>query len=76
MTLELKRYKDDFLTIQQNQYRLGGVEDVTDKTGYGEGHFAISIFDRRIFLVKDFEYVRCVETGKYYINNGKWVDTK
>lgn len=76
MILELKRYEDDFFNNSIEPYRLGGVEDVTDKTEYGEGYFAITIFDRRVFFVKDFEYVRCVETGKYYINNGKCVDTE
>ena len=76
MTLELKRYKDDFFNNSTEPYRLGGVKDVTDKTEYGEGHFAITIFDSRLFCGKDFEYVRCVENGKCYINNGKWVDTK
>lgn len=76
MTLELKRYKDDFFNNPTEPYRLGGVEDVTGKTEYGEGYFAITIFGRRLFSAKDFEYVRCVETGKYYINNGKRVDTK
>ena len=61
-----------FLTIQQNHIVWGGVKDVTNKAEY----FEILIFDRRLFRAKDFEYVRCVETGKYYINNGKWVDTE
>lgn len=72
MTLELKRYKDDFFDNSTEPYRLWGVKDVINKAGY----FVISIFDRRLFSTRDFEYVRCVETGKYYINNGKWVDTE
>lgn len=72
MTLELKRYKDDFFNNSTEPYRLGGVKDVTNKVEY----FEILIFDRRLFRAKDFEYVRCIETGKYYINNGKWVDTE
>ena len=72
MTLELKRYKDDFFDNSTEPYRLSGVKDVINKAGC----FEISIFDRRLFFVKDFEYVRCVETGEYYISNGKWVDTK
>lgn len=76
MILELKRYEDDFFNNSTEPYRLGGVEDVTDKTEYGEGYFAITIFDRRVFFVKDFKYVRCVETGKCYVDSGKWVDIK
>ena len=76
MILELKRYEDDFFNNSTEPYRLGGVEDVTDKTEYGGGYFAITIFDRRVFFVKDLKYVRCVETGKCYVDSGKWVDIK
>ena len=54
MTLELKRYKDDFFDNSTEPYRLGGVEDITNDTEYGEGYFTITIFDRRVFLQKIF----------------------
>jgi hypothetical protein len=52
---------------------LGGVRDITDKTEYGEGHHAITIFDRKVFLTNAFEFVRDVDTNKYFVKDGKWV---
>lgn len=66
MTLELKRWNEE-------PYALGGVTKITDKTEYGEGHFAITIFDRRVFFLNCFEFVRCRETGTVYVNRGEWV---
>ena len=68
MTLELKQWNNE-------PYALGGVQEITDKTEYGEGHFAITIFDRRIFFLDCFEYVKCRETGEYFVNRGEWVKT-
>ncbi len=67
MTLEIKQFK---ATVP---YLLGGVQKITDKTEYGDGYFAITIFDRRIFVASYFEYVKDVEKGKYYVKTGKWV---
>lgn len=72
MTLEIKRLH---ATVP---YLLGGVQKITDKTEYGDGYFAITIFDitifdRRIFVTSCFEYVKDVEKGKYYVKMGKWV---
>lgn len=67
ITLELKRSKDDI------EYSLGGVVKITNDTEYGEGHFAIVIFDRRVFFTDAFEFVRCRETGEYFVKDRKWV---
>ena len=45
MTLELKRYKSDFFNNSTEPYRLSGVKSITNNTIYGEGHFAITIYD-------------------------------
>ena len=66
ITLELKRYNEC-------EYSLGGVVKITDDTEYGEGHFATFIFDRRVWCNEYFEYVRCRETGEYFVKDGKWV---
>ena len=65
ITLELKRYGE-------SEYTLGGVVKITDNTEYGKGHFAIFIFDRRVFFANDFEFVRCKETGEYFVKDGIW----
>ena len=66
ITLDLKRYNSV-------DYSLGGVVRITDDTEYGKGHFAIFIFERKVFYTDAFEYVRCRETGEYFIKDGKWV---
>lgn len=73
MTLELKQYRSDFFNNSTQPYSLGGVKEITEKTEYGVGHFAITIFDRRVFISSCFEYVKDAESGKYFIKNGKWV---
>lgn len=65
MTLEIKRLH------ATAPYSLGGVQKITDKTEYGDGCFAITIFDRRIFVTSYFEYVKDVEKEKYYVKKGK-----
>lgn len=67
MTLEIKQLN------ATAPYSLRGVQKITDKTEYGDGHFAITIFDRRIFVTSCFEYVKDVEKEKYYVKMGKWV---
>lgn len=72
MILEIKRLN------ATAPYRLGGVQKITDKIEYGDGCFAngcfaITIFDRRIFVTSCFEYVKDVEKEKYYVKMGKWV---
>lgn len=67
MTLEIKQLH------ATAPYLLGGVQKITDKTEYGDGHFAITIFDRRIFVASCFEYVKDAEKEKYYVKTGKWV---
>lgn len=67
MTLEIKRLH------ATAPYSLRGVQKITDKTEYGDGHFAITIFDRQIFVTSCFEYVKDVEKEKYYVKMGKWV---
>ncbi|MGN0585142.1 MAG: hypothetical protein ACI4JD_06785 [Ruminococcus sp.] len=76
MTLELLRYKDDFFTRNPKPYKLGGVEKITCNTEYGIGHFAITIFDTRVFVMELFQYVKNAETGEYYVKNGVWVCPK
>ena len=78
MTLELLRYEDDFFEVNRNPkpYTLGGVEKITCNTEYGIGHFAITIFDTRIFAMELFQYVKNAETGEYYVKNGVWVCQK
>ena len=71
MTLELKQYNSE--VFNNRPYLLGGVEEITDKTEYGIGHFAITIFDRRVFITSCYKYVKDAESGKYYVKNGKWV---
>jgi hypothetical protein len=73
MTLELKMNKNDFFNNSTEPYQLGGVKEITDKTGYGKGHFAITIFDRRVFITECYEYVKDADSGKYFVKNGKWV---
>ena len=67
MTLEIKQLKSTA------PYLLGGVQKITDKTEYGDGRFAITIFDRRIFVTSCFAYVKDVKKEKYYVKMGKWV---
>ncbi len=74
MTLELKRYKSDFFNNSTEPYLLGGVKDITSETVYGKGHFAVTIFDTRVFVADYFEYVKDSDTGKVYVENGKWKD--
>jgi hypothetical protein len=71
MTLELKQYPG--FGSCKVPYLLGGVREITDKTEYGEGHHAITIFDRRVFLTDGYEYIRDVDTNKYFVKDGKWV---
>ena len=73
MTLILKRYKNEIFNNSTDPYRLGGVKNITSETEYGEGHFAITIFDTRIFATDFFEYVKDDESGKVYVENGEWV---
>ena len=73
MTLELKQYKDKFFNNSTESYVLGGVKKITDKTVYGEGHFSITIFDERFFITSCFEYVKDRDSGKMFVENGKWV---
>ena len=75
MTLELLRYPDEFFESTRNPepYTLGGVEKITCNTEYGVGHFAITIFDTRVFVTELFQYVKNAETGEYYVKDGVWV---
>lgn len=73
MTLELKQYKSDFFNNYTEPYTLSGVKSITNETIYGEGHFAITIFDTRVFITDAFEYVKEIDSGKIYVKNGKWV---
>lgn len=75
MTLELLRYPDEFFESTRNpkHYTLGGVEKITCNTEYGVGHFAITIFDTRVFVTELFQYVKNAETGEYYVKDGVWV---
>ena len=73
MVLELKQYKNDYFNNSTEPYLLSGVKEITGDTEYGAGHFEITIFDRNVFYMPDFEYVKDAECGKYYVNKGKWV---
>lgn len=74
MTLKLKYAPSEFgaKTIIK-PFFLYGVKEITNETEYGKGHFAITIFDRRVFITSGFSYVKNEETGKLYVRNGKWV---
>ncbi len=72
MTLELLQYPN-WVHLKQTPYRLGGVEKITCDTELGYGHFSTKIFDTRTFCTDMFEYVRNVDTGKFYVKDGKWV---
>ena len=54
-------------------YSLGGVKEITNNTEYGDGYFAITIFDRQVFLTDAFEYVKDSSSGKYFVKDGKWI---
>jgi hypothetical protein len=72
MILELKMDKD-YYDGYSEAYRIGGVKGITNKTKYGCGHFAITIFDTSVFITELFEYVKDADSGKYYVKDGKWV---
>ena len=59
MTLELKQYNSE--VFNNRPYLLGGVKEITDKTEYGIGHFAITISDRRVLITDRYEYVKDAE---------------
>lgn len=71
MTLELKQYKKVFFHNSTKPYRLGGVKSITNETEYGEGYLSITIFDTRVFVSNFFEYIKDVDSGKMYVENGK-----
>lgn len=73
MTLELKQYYNEFFNNSTKPYSLGGVKEITSNTEYGDGHFAITIFDRKVFLTDAFEYVKDLDSGKYFVKDGKWI---
>ena len=73
MTIELKQYKSDFFNNSTKPYHLWGVKSITNNTVYGEGHFAITIFDTKVFITGRFEYVKDADSGKVFVENGKWV---
>jgi len=72
MVLELKQYKNDFFNNSTEPYLISGVKEITGDTEYGAGHFAITIFDREVFYMPAFEYVKDADSGKYYVKDGKW----
>ncbi len=74
MTLELKQYYNEFFNNSTKPYSLGGVKEIASNTEYGDGHFSITIFDRRVFLTDAFEYVKDSDSGKYFVKDGKWID--
>lgn len=73
MTLEMKQYKHHVFNNSTEPYRLGGVKAITNETIYGGGHFSITIFDTRVFATEFFEYVKDADSGKLYVENGRWV---
>ena len=73
MTLELKEYPDWLNNYNKNPYKLGGVKNITNDTIYGDGHFATTIFDTRVFLTNCFEYVKNADTDEYFVKDGKWI---
>ena len=64
MTLEIKRLH------ATAPYSLGGVQKITDKTEYGDGRFAITIFDRRIFVTSCFDelYGKGLDVENWHLN--------
>ena len=72
MTLELKRYKDDFFNWSTEPYRLGGVKQIGTVANHPEYIF-IEIFIQRIFNPEIFEYIKDAENGTVYVQEGKWV---
>lgn len=73
VTLELLRKKDHWFVGIPVPYRLGGVQEITGKTKYGENHFSITIFDTRVFFTDAFTYIKNADTGEYFVKDGKWV---
>lgn len=73
MTLVLKQKKHEVFNNSTEPYRLGGVKNITNETEYGEGHFAITIFDTLVFATDFFEYVKDADSGNVYVESGKWV---
>lgn len=73
MTLELKKYGF-------RSYLLRGVESIIINMDYDAGHFAIVKPDTRenidaiLLVIDDFEYIKDIDSGKYFVKNGKWVD--
>lgn len=72
MILEVKQYPN-WAIDNPKPYLLGGVQEITNETIYGEGHHAITIFDQRVFATECFEFVRNYDTGEYFVKDGKWV---
>lgn len=73
MTLLMKQYKNEFFNNSTEPYRINGVKDITNKTIYGDLHFAITILDTKVFATYFFEYVKDADSGNVYVENGKWV---
>ncbi len=69
MTLELKRYKDEFFNNSDKPYQLYGIQSVSN---CGYGRFSITISDTRIFPIHCFEYVKIVDNGMTIIKDGEW----
>lgn len=73
MTLELKQYYNEFFNNSTKPYSLGGVKEITNNTEYGDGHFSITIYERKVFITDAFEYVKDKDSGKYFVKDGEWI---
>lgn len=73
ITLELKQRKNSYFWKSTEPYILYGVVDITDNTEYGDGYFSITTSKRKVFYLDEFEYVKDSDSGKLYVEHGKWM---
>jgi hypothetical protein len=71
MTLELKKYSS-WEPHKPNDYMLYGVKYIFRYPEYVKGNFTIVVNSTYIMPIKMFEYVRDIDTDKYYIKDGEW----
>lgn len=52
-------------------YKLFGVKNIAKAD---DVTFSIKIHDTKTFFIDCFEYVKDIESGKVFVEHGKWVD--
>lgn len=72
MTIEFLRIPT-FRDSHPKPHNICGVTKITCDTPYGYGYFVTSISYDITYVTSDFRHVKCVETGKYFVQDGKWV---